>query len=158
MEHTSTQCKDVLDPFLLRGLCYLECRSDHHHRRLTLKASSTIPVCILVQVRCRMVSTLCSLWHKPASCRLRSLVDPPALHVMLTATGRKEDMRSIRLTRLLNPCSIYVVRPSSFKTLPYLIRPRWEELKGVKGSIWTQAGDFICQFHAGAGEGSDQVK
>ncbi len=127
-------------PFSFAACAILNFRSGHCHKRLTLKASSTIPICILVQVRCRIVSTLCSLcslWHNPASCKLRSLVDPPALHVMLTAIGRNANMRSIRLTRLLNPCSNCVVRPSCFDSQPHLICLRWEELKGVKGSIWT---------------------
>lgn len=124
-------------PFSFAACAILNTRSAHGHKRPTLKASSTIPTCMFVQVRCRIVSTLCSFWHNPASCKLRSLVDPPALHVILTATGRNADTRSIRLTRLLNPCSICVVRPSRFDSRPHLIRFRWEELKGVKRSART---------------------
>ena len=130
-------------PFSFAACAILNIRPAHHYERPTLKASSTIPTCMLVQVRCRIVSTVCPFWHNPASCKLRSLVDPPALHVMLTATGRNSDMRSIRFTRLLNPCSI-VVRPSRFDWPSHLVRFRREELKGVIGSTRAKVRDFVC--------------
>jgi hypothetical protein len=59
---------------------------------------------MLVQVRCMTVSTPYSLCVNDARSSVRSLVDPPAPHVILIARGFRSAKREIRRRRLLKPC------------------------------------------------------
>ena len=71
--------------------------------RRTRRAASTVPFSMFVQVKCMIVSMSCSDWVSPASSRLRSMVFPPAPHVMLTASGSKAERRAIRDWRFSKP-------------------------------------------------------
>ena len=70
----------------------------------TRRASSTVPWTMLVQVRCMTVSTPYSFCVNDARSSVRSLVDPPAPHVMLIARGFRSAKREIRRRRLVKPC------------------------------------------------------
>jgi len=72
-------------------------------KRCTFRTWSIKPVCIFVQVRCRIV-LIPVFWIQLASSRLRSFVEPPAPHVTLIASGCKADKREIRDMRFSKPC------------------------------------------------------
>ena len=101
----------------------------------TRSASSTVPCTMLVQVRCMTVSTPYSLCVNEARSSVRSLVDPPAPHVILIARGFRSAKREIRRRRLLKPCirvALHKIRDHVLIDLAYLFSSRWEELEGIE--------------------------
>ena len=101
---TSPQSQDVLDADIFRSLGTSASHTNTARRELhTLRASSTDPCSILVQVRCITVSIPYSFCVSDARSSVWFLVDPPAPHVILIARGFRSARREIRKSRLLNP-------------------------------------------------------
>lgn len=101
----------------------------------TRSASSTDPCTMLVQVRCITVSIPYSFCVNDASSSVRSLVDPPAPHVILIARGFRSAKRDIRRRRLLKPCvTRHRLHEIDHVTmgLAYLFGSRWEELESIE--------------------------
>lgn len=121
----------VLPPMLAQPAMW-----GHYNRELqTRSASSTVPCTMLVQVRCMTVSMPYSLCVNEARSSVRSLVDPPAPHVILIARGFRSAKREIRRRRLLKPCiriALHKIRDHVLIDLAYLFSSRWEELEGVE--------------------------
>ena len=101
----------------------------------TLRASSTDPCIMLVQVRCITVSIPYSFCVNDARSRVWFLVEPPAPHVILIARGFRSARRDIRKSRLLNPWTrLGPTRVLMYDVCAHLFSPGREELEGVERS------------------------
>jgi hypothetical protein len=73
-------------------------------------------------------------WVSVANSKLRSLVDPPAPHVMLTAVGFNCDKRDMRAIRFSKPCETATEHCVKLhdQSLQHLLRARRKELERVE--------------------------
>ena len=99
------------------------------------------------------VSTPYSLCVNEARSSVRSLVDPPAPHVILIARGFRSAKREIRRRRLLKPCiriAVDEIRDHVLIDLAHLFSSRREELKGVERH--SRLFELLGKLHAGPTE------